>query len=68
MNINDCKGCYSINRRLGVSKCTILYDMQHHPDIFTDCSGICPCTTCIVKMVCDHGCIEYNAYIERIKG
>jgi hypothetical protein len=68
MNINDCKGCYSNNKGLGVSKCTIRHDMKQHPDIFTDCSGICPCATCIVKMVCNSGCPEYNTYIERIKG
>ena len=67
MNIKDCKGCYSNGKGSEVMKCSVLYNMKHYPGLFTS-FPICPCANCIVKMMCNAGCKEYNIFIESIKG
>jgi hypothetical protein len=49
MKSNDCKGCRSIRQM-----CVI---RQKGNDSF-----MCPCSSCIVKMICDIGCREYMDY------
>ena len=45
---SDCMGCDAINKR---HLCIGDYD-----DLF----DICPCRNCIVKMMCNEACEEYN--------
>lgn len=52
LETNECEGCYS-------------YSMNQHYDNDV-CSfeqfnenGECPCTECLIKMMCSNGCEEY---------
>ena len=50
MKVEDCKGCiiYSTDY-----KCYFIYkDM------------VCPCTTCLVKVMCNKNCKEFNKHKE----
>ncbi len=47
MNINDCKGCLVYEKNI---YCTI----KKSPTI------MCPCTNCIVKMICNIPCSDYK--------
>ncbi len=51
MNNKACEGCTSLD--LGM--CLPRVDKKE---------GICPCTTCLIKMVCSEGCTEYAQFAE----
>ena len=57
MNISDCKGCRS-NQHMYKSYtiCFILY--EEGPEV-TKHIPMCPCASCIVKMICKTGCSEF---------
>ncbi len=61
MNINDCKGCYSSVKELGVIKCSVLHGMKRQPNLFTR-FPMCPCVDCIVKMMCKILCQEFSEF------
>ncbi len=47
---NDCKGCYSKSRN------NICVRMHHYKN------GICPCVTCLIKVMCMEACDEYRKF------
>jgi hypothetical protein len=61
MNINDCKGCYSNVEGLEVMRCNASHTKKDS-EIFAKIP-MCPCAICIVKMMCNLGCTEYNTFI-----
>jgi len=54
-----CKGCYTLSYvYLYGPKLECTY-VRYNKD------GQCPCTKCIVKMICQQGCPEYDTYKRR---
>lgn len=62
MNTDDCKGCYSNVKGPKVMMCSANH-IKKDSEIFAKIP-ICPCTICIVKMMCNIGCTKYNTFIE----
>ena len=66
MNIKDCKGCRSevcIHTDYGRFKlCSILY--RHKLKEFN--IPMCPCSECLIKMMCAEGCDPYMIYMSII--
>ena len=57
----ECEGC--------LSRC--IYYNRYQAEISPKTTIIkiraCPCTTCLVKVVCNKGCEEYSKFSQRIK-
>ena len=48
---DHCKGCKTYNEH--TNKCVAF---------FPNLKGECPCSNCLVKMICNYGCNNYNEY------
>ena len=54
MKVEDCKGC-------------VIYHMRNRNTIMSGCPWfhegmICPCTTCLVKVMCNRDCKKFAEY------
>ena len=59
MNINDCKGCYSNNETCNFTH--LKGDVEGFNKLFNKIP-MCPCTNCVIKMMCNQGCPEYSDF------
>lgn len=57
---NDCEGCYTTDRPL--SSC---YVTAGNTKIYIN-NG-CPCSECLIKMVCEENCDDLTDHIVQIK-
>ena len=57
---NCCKGCRSLQHQ-----CCIIDNLKQ--DGFLNEIVNCPCSTCLVKVMCTNGCKEYNNYTAKIE-
>ena len=62
MNIKDCEGCYNDNA-LSATLCEFRA-LRRDPKEFKKIP-MCPCVTCLVKMMCRYGCPEYNDFVTK---
>jgi len=54
MKIEDCKGCFSCGME------SIKRNKANFEKV-----PMCPCASCLVKMVCEDVCPTYSAYIKK---
>jgi hypothetical protein len=62
MEISDCKGCRS--RQFKDNKVRT-YSYEQKLKAVANLP-ICPCATCIVKVMCNAACREYSTYMTKI--
>jgi len=61
-----CKGCTTLatieRMQRGIAQCAVKPSMGHQ---------VCPCSTCLIKMICEETCYPFQMYLsndrERIK-
>jgi hypothetical protein len=53
-----CKGC---NSAADNNKCTICIEP------INDREETCPCSSCLVKMICNESCLEFRDYCRNVK-
>ncbi len=56
---NNCKGCFSLDRKM------LLNCSFNSKNMNID--GECPCTNCLVKVICFNSCKEYRSFKARIE-
>ena len=49
----NCDGCWDCDERIHFKKCALIDD---------NFDGSCPCTLCIIKMMCDIPCDKFDLW------
>lgn len=55
----ECEGCLSYRKNCEIRRLEHLYGMY---DIKK-----CPCSICLLKVICQDACEEYNAYYNKVR-
>jgi len=61
-NVDYCKGCATYKVKNSSDK---LIPCSYLPD---NIDGNCPCTECIIKVMCEHMCDRYISFAKHIDG
>ncbi len=52
-NISNCDGCFTLINLNGYLSCSYFFNNK---------DGSCPCTNCLVKVICEEACSNYKKW------